>query len=136
MKFISGGLALLLIALAGTPAAAQQRPLGTPDTVTIELEDVIERSGLSAALDSIAAASAPELEASLDQLAQTLAIVGRRIAGDPQLRASAIRAAQGLTDVAQIVLIEQSRAVQEALRAAAERLGEMSVQQDTTRPPR
>ena len=135
MKLITGGLALLLVALASHPAAAQQRPLGTPDMVRIEIEDAIERSGLSAALDSIAAASAPELEASLDQLAETLAIVGRRIAGDPQLRASAIRAAQGLTDVAQIVLIEQSRALQEALRAAAERLGEMRMQQDTTRPP-
>ena len=136
MKLITGGLALLLVGVASQPAAAQQRPLGTPDTVTSELEDVIERSGLSAALDSIAAASAPELEASLDQLAQTVAIVGRRIAGDPQLRASAIRAAQGLTDVAQIVLVEQSRVLQEALRAAAERLGEMRVQQDTARPPR
>lgn len=132
MKLISGGAALLLLIIASAPAAAQQRPQGATDTVMIEIEDAIARSGIVAALDSIAAASGPELEESLDQLAETLAIVGKRIAGDPQLRASAIRAAQGLTDVAQVVLVEQSRVLQEALRAAAERLGEMSAQQDTT----
>lgn len=135
MKSITGGLTLLLVVVASQPAAAQQRPLGTPETV-VDIEDVIQRSGIVAALDSIAAASTPELERSLEQLAESLQIVGTRIAKDPQLRASAIHAAQGLTEVAQVVLVEQSRALQEALRAAAERLGDLSAQQDTTRPPR
>jgi hypothetical protein len=136
MKGMTAGLSLLIVLIANQPVAAQQDPLGKPDSVSVAIEEAIQRSGIVAALDSIAAATAPELERSLEQLAGTLESIGSRIASDPQLRMSAIRAAQGLTNVAQLVLVEQSRVLQEALRTAAERLGDLSVQQDTTLPPR
>ncbi|MBR9991041.1 MAG: hypothetical protein KFH98_14860 [Gemmatimonadetes bacterium] len=133
MKFSTAGLAMFLVATA-VPAAAQQ-PLGTPVSVTTSVEDVIEQSGIVAALDSVMAVSSPELERSLGELAETLETVGRRLASDPQLRLSALRAAQGLTSVAQVMLVEHSRALEEALRAAVERLGELSARQEAAIPP-
>jgi hypothetical protein len=133
MKFSTAGLAIFLVA-AAVPAAAQQ-PLGTPVDVTTSVEEAIEQSGIVAALDSVMAVSTPELERSLGELAETLETVGRRLADDPQLRLSALRAAQGLTSVAQVVLVEQSRALEEALRAAVERLDELSARQEAAIPP-
>lgn len=135
MKSITGVLALLLVLLASDPAAAQQRGVERMDSIAGSIEDVVNRSGIITALDSVAAAATPELERSLEQLAQSLEIVRSRIMNDPQLRAAAIRAAQGLTDVAHVVVVEQSRVLQDLLRAAADRLAELSVQQDTIRTP-
>jgi hypothetical protein len=135
MKGITGGFALLLVFLASDPTAAQQRGVERIDSIAASIEDVVDRSGIITALDSLAAAATPELERSLEQLAQSLEIVRSRIANDPELRASAIRAAQGLTDIAQVVVVEQSRVLQELLRAAADRLAELSAQQDTIRTP-
>lgn len=91
----------------------------------------MNRSGIAAALDSVVAVSTPELERSLEQLARNLEVLRSRIVNDPELRASALRAAQGLTEVAEALVIQQSKTLQDALRVAAERLEELSARQDT-----
>lgn len=131
MKHMICGLTLLLMLAAGDRAAAQARDTVPPVDVTAQVEGVMERSGIGAALDSLAAVSAPELEHAFEQLSTTLATLALRIAGDRELRMSAARAAHGMAEVAETVILEQSTILQDILRAAAERLEKMSVPADT-----
>ena len=119
------GPALLLTALAtlaAHPAGAQARPDTTTSDPVEELERIVGSSGVEAAMDSIARRTGPELEEALGRLAATVGEVAARVAADPELRASALRAAGGMVELAQVVVAEQSEAVLEALRAAAERI--------------
>ncbi|CAN5738475.1 hypothetical protein BH23GEM10_BH23GEM10_09260 [soil metagenome] len=122
----------LLLTLVASDRAAAQTPDSVPATAVDRIDDVIERSGLGTALDSLAAASAPELERALEQLSATLANVALRIVGDRELRLSAARAAHGMADVAEVVILEQSARLQDILRDVAERLAAMSAATDTT----
>jgi hypothetical protein len=135
MKVITGGLALLLVCVAAAPALGQQTPDPRPDGVERQIEDIVQRSGLLAALESLVTASSPELERTMEQVAGTLELLASRIAGDAELRASAARASRSLADVAEEVVVEQSVVLREALRTAADRIEDLSVPQ-TTRDPR
>jgi hypothetical protein len=122
MKHFLALLTLLLAVAFAQPAAAQQAPGGSVERIGEQMEKVVSGSGVVAALDSLATASAPELQRTLDELTATLNVFATRIANDPELRTSALRAAQGLLGVAQVAIVEQSDLLQEALRSAADRL--------------
>jgi hypothetical protein len=119
----AAGVAVLLLALSAGHAAAQRAPADPrTGTVRTEVEEIVERSGVIPALEALAEAVAPELERTAEQLTVTLNALARRIADDPELRASALRAARGGVEVAETVVLEQTTTLQEALRALAERL--------------
>jgi hypothetical protein len=119
----AAGVAVLLLALSAGHAAAQRAPADPrTGTVRTEVEEIVERSGVIPALEALAEAVAPELERTAEQVTVTLNALARRIADDPELRASALRAARGGVEVAETVVLEQTTTLQEALRALAERL--------------
>jgi hypothetical protein len=136
MKIIAGGLALLLVCVAAGPAHAQQLPDARPEGVERQIEDIVQRSGILAALETLVTASSPELERTMEQVAGTLELLASRIAGDPELRASAARASRGLADVAEDVVVEQAVVLREALRTAADRIEDLSVPHSTHDPRR
>jgi hypothetical protein len=113
--------ALLALALA-TPAAAQEKRDSSLETLRGEVENVVSGSGIVAVMDSIAVASTPELQRAMEGLTATLNAFAARVANDPELRTSALRAAEGLLGVAEVAVVEQSELIQEALRAAADRI--------------
>ena len=115
----------LLLLLVPVALPAQQPETGAAGDLGQRAREVVERSGVQPAVESIAAATAPELREALDQVAVTLAALVKRIASDPELHRSAVSAAGGLVGVAQDAIEEQSTAVQEALRKLAERLESM-----------
>jgi hypothetical protein len=122
MKQIVGGMVTLLLLVAAHPAAAQQAPGGPVARAGAAIEQAIEQSGIVPALETLAAAATPELQRALDQLTASLNALATRIASDPELRSSAVRAARGAADVGEAVIIEQSGALQEALRTLADRI--------------
>jgi hypothetical protein len=67
----------------------------------------------------------PELQRALDQLAATMATLGQRIANDPALRVAALQAANRAVSVAQVMVEQNSAVLQDALKAAAERIATM-----------
>jgi ABC-type transporter Mla subunit MlaD len=113
------GVTVLLLLASVQPAWGQQPP---KPGAAAQVEQAIEASGLVPALEAVAAAATPELERALDQLSAALSGLAARIANDAELRLSAARAARGLADVAEDVVVEQSLQLQEALRGLAERI--------------
>jgi hypothetical protein len=124
MKQFTGGLAVaLFLLIPARPAAAQQPPaVDRGAGVRAEIEEIVERSGIVAALEALATAVAPELERTAEQLTATMSALVSRVANDPELRSAAVRAARSGVDVAETVVVEQTSALQEALRVLAERL--------------
>jgi SAM-dependent MidA family methyltransferase len=129
MKHVVGGLAALLVMAAAQPVAAQQKP--KPAEPTRSVEDVVESSGIVPALEAVAASPTPELERALGQLAEALTVVAARIAADPELRSSAARAGRGMAEVAEAAVIEQSSALQDALRDLADRLEQIAKERES-----
>jgi hypothetical protein len=117
MKGMTVATAILVLVLAA-PAGAQQ-PLG------IEAERARAAAGVSAG-DTIPPSASAELQQALEQLTATLNALADRISNDPELRIAAVRAAQGMVEVAHVVLVEQVDVVQDALRTAAERIGKIA----------
>jgi hypothetical protein len=128
MKRIVIGLPLLGLLALAAPLAAQQPQ---PQRSAQKIEDVVKQSGVVEALESLTAAAQPELERTFEQLAGSLNLLVTRIANDPELRASALRAASGMANVAEAVVVEQSNLLRDALRAAAEALDAVGRKQET-----
>jgi hypothetical protein len=124
--------AALALLLAAAPAMAQEAPR-TPDRVLGEIGQVVEESGIAAAIETVAAATVPALRESLAQLALSLGAVANRIAEDEELQSSLAVAGQGMLEVAEVVVVEQSGALQEALRAMADRIGEVAAERQRHR---
>ena len=105
-------LLVLFAALVAASAARSQQPVGKssgsgkPRTVE----------------DSIKFKPSPELQKSLDELAASVQALAQRIANDPQIRSDAMRVASGLVNTTQRVVSEQSVAIQEALKTAADHI--------------
>jgi hypothetical protein len=131
MKFMAGVLGLGLAVLAA-PAAAQQVPAqqapapGRAEGAEARIERALEESGVVPAAEALGAAVGPELERAVADLATSLGAVLARVASDPELRSSALRAARGMVDVAEVTVVEQASLLQEVLRAAAEHLETLS----------
>ena len=70
-----------------------------------------------------------DLQVAMEQLATTLQALVARVANDPQLRATSLRAAQGAIVLTQVMLEQQTDVLQEALRRAADRLSRIPVTQ-------
>lgn len=119
----------VLVGIFSAHSLSAQEPVDTASRTTVdEVQQILERSGIERAIDSIAAESAPELEEALEQLTTTLNDLAERVANDPELRASALRTAEGMLGLAQIVVAEQSEVLLDVLRTASERISA------TTRP--
>ncbi|HJP86002.1 MAG TPA: hypothetical protein VJ852_08435 [Gemmatimonadaceae bacterium] len=103
-------LFVLIIGLAATSAARSQQPTDTPQT----------KAG-STVTDSVFKPS-PELQKSLDDLAAAVQALATRIASDPEIKTAAMNVASGFVTTAQQVIAEQSVAIEEALKTAAERI--------------
>lgn len=129
MKQVIAGLSALLVLAAAQPVAAQQP---RPVVPTRSVEEVIDSSGIVQAVEALAVSATPELERALGQLAQTLGVVVARIASDPELRSSAVRAGVGMAEVAEAAVVEHSSTLQDALRDLADRLEELAGER---RPP-
>lgn len=121
MKSMIGG-AVLAVLVSAAPAAAQV-------DAGAEIEDALRRSGIVTAVEELASAAAPELE----RIAESLGRLALRVSEDPELRRSALRAALGVVDVAEVVVVEQSAVLREGLRDAAEQLGRMAEQMGSRR---
>lgn len=118
------GLAMLIAVLLATPAHAQE-PSDRDGGVAEDIEEILDESGIATAVDSIARTSAPELERALGELALVLSGVVDRVANDPELRRSALEAAEGMVLVAEVVVAEQAEILQEVLRTAADEIERM-----------
>lgn len=114
MKRIFGGAAFALL-LAASPAAAQRG--GAAE----EIEDAVRGSGVIEAVEELAIAVGPELE----RIAESLGRLALRVSEDPEFRRSALRAALGAVEVAEVVVVEHMEIVREALRDASEELERM-----------
>jgi hypothetical protein len=131
MKYVIGSVVAALAIVSAAPAApaaaqrapapAQQAPTEKRDT-RAELDRIVEQSGVVEAMEAVGAAVAPELERTMEALAESLNTLARRVAQDPELRSSALRAARGAVDVAEVAVVEQASVLQELLRAAADRI--------------
>ena len=86
----------------------------------------MEQSGVVPALESVVTEVGPELQQALARLAVTLTGVGERMANDPEVRESALRGAEGMVQLAQVVVEERSDMLIEVLRGAADQLEKMS----------
>jgi hypothetical protein len=127
--------ALLTLALAAAPAAAQQaEPRPPVSQPRAETQLPVSQPAAAAARpaadqlsgDSLSIEIPADLQRSLDELAATLDRLGRRIANDPELRTSAVRTAQSFVGLAQLIVVQQADLIQDALRTAAERLADVA----------
>ena len=105
-------LFVLIMGLAAASAARSQQPGN---------ESVAKSKGKAAA-DTVDFKPSPELQKSLEDLAAALQALAMRIASDPQVKTAAMQVASGAVTTAQQVVAEQSVHIQEALKAAAERI--------------
>ena len=74
------------------------------------------------ARDSVLFKPSPELQKALDDLAAAVQALAVRIASDPEIKAAAMQVASGAVTTARQVVAEQSVAIEEALKTAAERI--------------
>ena len=113
-------LFVLIIGLAATSAARSQQPGNTPQS-----------KPAPSVTDSVLFKPSPELQKSLDDLAAAMQGLATRIANDPQLKTAAMNVASGFVATAQQVIAEQSVAIEEALKTAAERINAAQKNQRT-----
>ena len=104
-------LMVLVIGLASTSAARSQQPASSPT----------KKSSAQTA-DSVAFKPSPELQKSLEELAQAMQTLALKITTDPEVKAAAMNVASGFVSTAQQVLTEQSGVIQQALKTAAEKI--------------
>jgi hypothetical protein len=113
-------LFVLVIGLAAASAARSQQPT-TPG----------QNKAPSAGTDTVLFKPSPELQKSLDDLAAAMQALAQRIANDPEIKSAAMNVASGLVTTAQQVITEQSGAIEEALKTAAERISAAQKNQRT-----
>jgi len=102
---------VLVIGLAAASAARSQQPT-TP----------AQGKASSTVTDTVVFKPSPELQKSLEDLAAAMQALAQRIANDPEIKTAAMNVASGFVTTAQQVVAEQSGAIEEALKAAAERI--------------
>ena len=113
-------LFVLIIGLAAASAARSQQPV-TGGHV----------KPAAPAKDSVIFKPSPELQKSLGDLAAALQSLAERIKSDPEIKTAAMNVASGFVTTAQQVLAEQSGAIEEALKTAAERINAAQKNQQT-----
>jgi hypothetical protein len=113
-------LFVLIIGLAAASAARSQQPVTPPQS-----------KAASTVTDSVVFKPSPELQKSLDDLAAAVQALALKIAGDPEIKSAAMNVASGFVTTAQQVIAEQSGAIEEALKTAAERINAVQKNQRT-----
>lgn len=121
--------ALLAVFLSAQAAAAQQPSATANDPSSAAQSNASARAQARTAADSLRIEITPELQRTLDELAASLERVGRRIANDPELRNSAVRAAQGFVGIAEVVVVQQTAILQEMLKTVSDRLATLPAAQ-------
>jgi hypothetical protein len=118
-------LLVLVLGLAATSAARSQQPGNEPAA-----------KSKAQPTDTVDFKPSPELEKALGDLAAAVQALAQRIASDPQIKAAAMNVATGAVTTAQQVVAEQSVTIQEALKAAAERISaaQSGMHQKTKKP--
>jgi hypothetical protein len=119
-------LTVLVTLVTAGSAAAQVADTASARDLEAEVQEVVEQSGVVPALESVVTEVGPDLQQALARLAVTLAGVGERMANDPEVRESALRGAEGMVQLAQVVVEERSDMLIEVLRGAADQLEKMS----------
>lgn len=104
-------LLVLLIGLATTSAARSQQPDGPSGS-----------KGRATPADSVSFKPSPELQKSLEDLARAVQTLALRIASDPEIKSAAVHVASGFVNTAQQVVAEQSVAIEQALKTAADKI--------------
>ena len=120
--------ALVAVLLSASAAAAQQPAAGAKDPGPTAQTGASTTVQARTAGDSLRIEITPELQRTLDELAASLERIGRRIANDPELRNSAVRAAQGFVGIAEVVVVQQTAILQEMLKTVSDRLATLPVQ--------
>jgi hypothetical protein len=142
MKYVIGSVVAALAIVSAAPAAAQRAPAPSQQAPTekrdtrAELDRIVEQSGVVEAMEAVGAVVAPEFERTMEALAESLNTLAQRVAQDPELRSSALRAARGAVDVAEVVVVEQASVLQELLRAAADRIEAAAAAREGREPRR
>jgi hypothetical protein len=119
-------LLLVLFACLATTSAARSQPANKSSSTGKER---VQRG------DTLDIKPSPELQRSLDELAEAVQALAHRITSDPELKAAALQVATGLVTTAHQVVTEQSVVIQEALKTAAERISAQSAQQQRAKKP-
>ena len=116
-------LFVLVMGLAAASAARSQQPGN--------------ESGRSKrpAADTVDFKPSPELQKSLEDLAAAVQALATRITQDPQVKAAAMQVASGAVSTASQVIAEQSVHIQEALKAAAERISASQIEHQKSKTP-
>jgi hypothetical protein len=118
-------LFVLVMGLAAASAARSQQPGN----------DSATKAKRKAVADTVDFKPSPELQKSLEDLAAAVQALALRIAQDPQVKAAAMQVASGAVTTAQQVIAEQSVHIQEALKAAADRISAQSEQHQRLKTP-
>jgi hypothetical protein len=118
-------LFVLVMGLAAASAARSQQP-GNESAA---------KPSRKPATDTVDFKPSPELQKSLEDLAAALQTLAMRIANDPQVKSAAMQVASGAVTTAQQVIAEQSVHIQEALKAAADRISAQSAQHSGSKAP-
>lgn len=116
-------LFVLIIGLAATSAARSQQPVSSAQSKATQ-----------PVTDSVLYKPSPELQKSLDDLAAAVQALAKRIASDPEIKTAAMNVASGFVTTAQQVIAEQSVAIEDALKTAAERIN--AAQKNQHLPPK
>jgi hypothetical protein len=135
---MKGSFALAALLVLGTAnfAAAQQPADAEHQGVVEQAEQVVAQSGLEAALDSVVSVTGPQLQRTLEQLMFSLNLIALRVASDRELRNSVKETGEGLAALAQNVVKEQSTTIAEVLRAAAERIEDVTKETEPDSEPK
>ena len=110
-------LFVLVMGLAAASAARSQQPGNESGRSKRPVADTVDFK------------PSPELQKSLEDLAAAVQALATRIAQDPQVKAAAMQVASGAVTTASQVIAEQSVHIQEALKAAADRISASQIEQ-------
>jgi hypothetical protein len=114
-------LFVLVIGLAAASAARSQQPTTSGQSKTS-----------TKAPDSVVFKPSPELQKSLDELAAAVQALAKQITSDPEIKTAAMNVASGFVTTAAQVIAEQSVAIEDALKTAADRINAAQKNQRTT----
>ena len=104
-------LFVLVIGLAAASAARSQQPTASGQNKTP-----------AKTADSVVFKPSPELQKSLDELSAAVQALAKQITSDPEIKTAAMNVASGFVTTAAQVIAEQSIAIEEALKTAADRI--------------
>ena len=113
-------LFVLVIGLAAASAARSQQPTPTG-----------QPKPSAKVADSVVFKPSPELQKSLDELAAAVQTLAKQITSDPEIKTAAMNVASGFVTTAAQVIAEQSVAIEDALKTAAERINAAQKNQRT-----